>query len=192
MLLAGDDIREHGELISPALHVLVAGGRIRELVPQEEEGPLLAVLQGDDDARAARPDRLRRVFVSVGEHDPLVGDDLDHLAGGEDAVRIADTEGAARPCLDRRPRAPPRGEALAVGEVAEDRLAAGTDEDGALQDVVECVMSVSFVPVAAGVVASARGGSLRARPAASAGRGRRPTCDSSQPASGPSSSLRAM
>ena len=53
------------------------------------------------------------------------------------AFGIADVDGAARPRLDRRPLAPPRGKALRVREVAEDRLAPGDDREAAVQDEIE-------------------------------------------------------
>jgi hypothetical protein len=43
-------VREDGELVPPALDVLVARGRARQLVAQVEDRALLSLVQRDDDA----------------------------------------------------------------------------------------------------------------------------------------------
>ena len=86
MQLVGDDVGEERQLIAPALHVLVANGRLRERVREPETRGAGVLLEHDRDERTTR--RERHAFrVTVGEHQSLGRNDLDDFADGFGAAR---------------------------------------------------------------------------------------------------------
>ena len=65
-----DDVAEERQLIAPALHVLIAHGRLGKVVPELEPRAARIRLEPNRDERAAGRNHLTR-YVAVGKDEAL-------------------------------------------------------------------------------------------------------------------------